>query len=312
VYLVDIVFHRGDSADLDGQGEEGVDEDCASNAENAGYQGGKVGVVSTKQLIQLIICAMAVLMPAMISHFLDFKALGFKVGGTVRNMLRSALVSNFLSYDYTSRKQVESGSFFMATMRDVDRLLKLGYMNTLTLVKSIAHMLVLLGVKLAASRVRNTPISPSVFSTLLVLPTVLSIFLLVRRRTIFQALAKKQKAEDQLVSRMTGIFAEYPLISAFHQRPRALDSVDTCIREQNSSGSDFAKVMLNNTYFVTWLEGLITAAYIIIRGFSVLAGTTPLGITSWILTSSQALARKWRPCMRFSWIGRLCLPACTP
>jgi len=35
---------------------------------------------------------------------------------------------------------------------------------------------------------------------------------------------------------------------------------------------------LNNTYFVTWLEGLITAAYIIIRGFSVLAGTTPLGI----------------------------------
>jgi len=278
VYLVDIVFHRGDAADLDGQGEDGADETSVGNAMNAGFKDGKGGEVSTTQLIQLIVCAMAVLLPAMFAHFLDFKALGFRVGGTVRNMLRSALVSNFLSYDEKSRDQVDSGSLLMATMRDVDRLLKLGYMNILILFRSTAHMLTLLAVKLAASRVRNTPISPGVFSMLLVLPTVLSIFLVLRRRTIFEALLKKQNAEDKLVSRMNSVFAEYPLISAFHQRPKAIDSVEKSIKDQNSSGSDFAKVMLNNAYFVHWVDGLVTATYIVVRGFAVIAGHCSLGI----------------------------------
>jgi len=216
--------------------------------------------------------------PVLISHLLDYSKLSFKVAGTIRLNLQSSLISMFLYYDYNARSDIDPGKLLMATMRDVDRVLGAGYMKVLTLAKCLGHLMVLLMFKVLASSIHRTPASPAVYIMLFVFPCTLFIFLIFRKRVIHQVLVKQQDQEDKLVNRLSQIVAEYSVINAFNQRPQAIDSFERAIKENNSASNDFSKVMLNNSYFVHWVEHLVRALYIIFRGMSVVTGQCSLGI----------------------------------
>jgi hypothetical protein len=58
-------------------------------------------------------CSIIIVIPMFMVHFLEFREVYFKIGGTSRKTLQGNLVRKFLNYDESSRAQLGPSDLIM-------------------------------------------------------------------------------------------------------------------------------------------------------------------------------------------------------
>eukprot|EP00928_Gymnodinium_smaydae_P033519 TRINITY_DN23993_c0_g1_i1.p1 TRINITY_DN23993_c0_g1~~TRINITY_DN23993_c0_g1_i1.p1 ORF type:complete len:847 (-),score=151.78 TRINITY_DN23993_c0_g1_i1:26-2566(-) len=234
----------------------------------------------------LILVTCLKLFPIGILHYFDFSKRSWKVGGTSRNTLQSALLCKFLNYDDKVRSTLPPSDLLMGMTRDSIVMVVDGYMSCFRLSRALGHVVAIMAFQLLAPVLFNKPVSWHVLVTSFLLPVLLLLINQCRTKLTVECLKQRALSQNALVDLVTQATVNFSLIAAYNRRPYFLQKHEKCIADYNTRYREANQVLENNTYIAVWLTNIFVALYSLLGGSLVIAGATPLGM---FLTQLQAM-----------------------
>jgi len=209
-----------------------------------------------------------IMLPFALLHFLDYKRLSWKVGGSSRAKLQKSLLRKFLNYDEDSRSRLKQGDLVMAMTRDSVDLVHSGYMQTISIVKSIGQLLMILVFNLIVPPIFGKKFKLDVFLPLLLFPPFLVAFLFFRSKSTTAALNNRNAKQDALIDHVDQTVSNYRLIADYNKRPAFVGKYEALIGQFNGCAVAAGKILKNNAMFTPWLTTIFVCAYTVIGGLN--------------------------------------------
>jgi ABC-type multidrug transport system fused ATPase/permease subunit len=226
---------------------------------------------SRAQKISLLcICAFVMVVPFTLVHYLDFRQVFFKLGGSSRKTIQGHLMRKFLNYDERVRCQLGSADLIMAMTRDTENVVHNGYMQCFPLIQTIGRLIMMVGLQLALKAYGG------VFA-LLFYPAVLIPFLHFRGEYTVQLSTGVDHAQDNKMDYLSEVTHCFRLIADYMQRPRAVEMYEKKIGAYNSARTAHEAVCKNNAYVCLWMAQIITAGWFIVGGNQVITQGGEIG-----------------------------------
>jgi len=221
-------------------------------------------------------------LPLALLHFLDYRSISWRIGGTARIELQSALLRRFLNYEDASRLNLNQGDLSLAMTRDTVNLVSKGYLNVLHLTAQLGKLLMVLAYQWVAPAIFGNPLTASQIQEsilpLLIYPVVLFCFLRVRRRRITQVLQKQYLKENSIVRHVESTVLNFRLVADYGRRAEVTEAFESEVRDFNDASVEALQVLQNDTYFSKWISALLVALYTGFGGVRVLQGSLALGL----------------------------------
>lgn len=218
----------------------------------------------------LIMCSIIIVIPMFMVHFLEFREVYFKIGGTSRKTLQGNLVRKFLNYDESSRAQLGPSDLIMGMTRDTQSLVHDGYMQLFPLAQNLGKLLLMVLLQLAIGA-RYAPV------VVVIYPIVLLMVLLWRNELTRRMAVEQDDAQNELVNYVTQIMTTYRLIGDYLKRPDAVEATEAKVGNFNKRMIASDAVNLNNRFSCQWLSLICVAIWFIVGGNLVISGGSELG-----------------------------------
>eukprot|EP00931_Biecheleriopsis_adriatica_P056287 TRINITY_DN33352_c0_g1_i1.p1 TRINITY_DN33352_c0_g1~~TRINITY_DN33352_c0_g1_i1.p1 ORF type:complete len:866 (+),score=116.59 TRINITY_DN33352_c0_g1_i1:133-2730(+) len=228
--------------------------------------------------VNLVIIVAASIVPFAALHYLDYKALTWKVGGASRNTLQKSLLRKFLNYTEASRESLNASDLTMAMTRDAVDIVQDGFMNILKMWRAAGQLLCIFIFQVSSPVILDKPPRPLIFVPLFVFPFVLLVFLLLRRARTNEFEFLRNRKQDECVDRVHKTVTNYRLISDYNQRPMFVSWFETKIKEYNAAVVAASQVLKNNEYFSPWFTLAFACAYTYIGAKQIIAGDSALSL----------------------------------
>jgi len=217
-------------------------------------------------------------LPLILFHYLDIKALGWKVGGKSRSILQKALLRKFLNYDEVSRAALESSDVVMAMTRDAPAVVQDGYMGILSLTGSLGKLICVLIYNFTAFIVFDRPFGYLSVIPIAAFPPLMLIFFMKREKITSAKLTERTHHQNGLVSRVNRAIGNYRLIADYNKRSFFVGRFEQNINQFNKATASLGQVVKSNNYFPMYLSEIMVGLVIFLNGDSVIAGDMSLGI----------------------------------
>mmetsp|Transcript_137201 Transcript_137201/g.382695 ORF Transcript_137201/g.382695 Transcript_137201/m.382695 type:complete len:892 (-) Transcript_137201:135-2810(-) len=237
----------------------------------------------------LFFAIMALMIPFAACHFLSYAKLGWKVAGTSRATLQSALLCRFLNYDPVARTQVSGSDVIVAMVKDVHELVDVGFSKVFHLVQVLGTLCVILAFQLIMPLAHGMPVSPLGVGAAVGLPLITLGFMYLRRKVTTRMLSKEKVEEARVLRNVEQAIHTYRIIADFHREGDALSRFEKRVCEFNSTRTAALKIMENNRYFVLWVTTIVVGAYIMIGGQRVLNEEISVGLFTANISAISAI-----------------------
>lgn len=223
--------------------------------------------------IHLLVTSLLVGCPMALLHLLEYRKKSWKVAGSSRAKLQNFLLRKFLNYKESVRQRLSGGGLIMALTRDVADVVNGGYMMILSLFAALMDLVALLAFQVIMPALPDDFIKsdfrPIILVFFFVFPMILVSFLRYRHHRTTSYIRVTNHLEDEIVEQAERIVTNYPLISAFGQRPFFEAKFSARINEYNESKVNEDQVVINNEYFSPWCTMLCIIGYTIYGGLQV-------------------------------------------
>jgi len=226
----------------------------------------------------LVLVMSGMLIPFVGLHYLDFISMTWRVGGTSRAQLLSALVRRLLHYDVTSRIDIKQGAEIMAMTKDVDDIVQNGYMGVLEIISHLQNLATVLAYQVISRLILQEPISPWSIAPLLIHPILLAMFAICRRSATVNVQQVENAERSALVSQMQNVTLNNTIIRNLGGVWKAIDQFESRVAGYNTAVNSTLQVMKNNIYFTSWVGLAMLAAYTLVGGLEVVDGKMRMGL----------------------------------
>jgi len=207
-----------------------------------------------------------IILPFALLHYLDYKKLGWKVGGASRAKLQKSLLRKFLNYDEDSRTCLKQGDLVMGMTRDSVDLVHSGYVQILAIAKSCGQLLMILLFNLLVPPIFNKEFNVGIYIPLVVFPPILGAFLVYRSKITTENLDKSNSKQNALIDHVDQTVSNYRLIADYNKRPYFVGKYEKLIGEYNAAASGASKVIKNNAMLAPWLTTIFVSLYTLYGG----------------------------------------------
>mmetsp|Transcript_27497 Transcript_27497/g.64086 ORF Transcript_27497/g.64086 Transcript_27497/m.64086 type:complete len:895 (+) Transcript_27497:67-2751(+) len=226
----------------------------------------------------LVAVMTGMLLPFAALHYLDYISMTWRVGGTSRSQLLSALVRRLLHYDVTSRIDIKQGAEIMAMTKDVEDIVQNGYMGVLEIISHLQNLATVLAYQVISRVILQEPISPWSIAPLVIHPFLLAMFAICRRAATIHVQQVENSERASLVSQMQSVTLNNTIIRNLGGVAKAIDQFEQGVARFNTAATSTVQVMKNNMYFTNWVGLVMLAAYTLVGGLEVVDGRMRMGI----------------------------------
>jgi len=234
----------------------------------------------------LIISALLIVLPFFLIHFLNYREVFFKIGGTSRKILQGNLVRKFLNYDESARAQMGPSDLIMAMTRDTQSLVHDGYMQLFPLAQNLGKLAFMICLQLYMGAWQPCLI-------VCVYPVVLTSVLWSRNKLIFRMSTAQDIAQNEMVNYATQVMTRHRLIGDYLRRAVVVEEVEAKVGAFNKRMIDADAVTLNNRYCCKYLSLAATAIWMVVGGISVLSGSSEVGTFVTNLEVFKSVGEAW-------------------
>ncbi|CAJ1426809.1 unnamed protein product [Effrenium voratum] len=226
----------------------------------------------------LVLVMSGMLIPFAVLHYLDYVSLTWRVSGSSRAQLLSALVRRLLHYDVASRIDLKQGAEIMAMTKDVEDIVQNGYMGLLEIISHLMNLATVMAYQVMSRVILQEPISPWSIAPLIVHPVLLFLFAICRRSATIHVQQVENQERANLVSQIQSVTLNNTIIRNLGGVAKAIDQFEKGIASFNISATNTLQVMKNNMFFANWMGLVMLAAYTLVGGLEVVEGRMRMGI----------------------------------
>jgi ABC-type bacteriocin/lantibiotic exporter with double-glycine peptidase domain len=226
----------------------------------------------------LMIWAGITLVATAITHVLDYSKLDSKVGSTAKAFMMNAIIRQYLNYSSYTRQSVEDGEVVMAVQRDVDLLVKDGYMGMLMLIRMIVKVFFMVLFKFLSPVIFEEEHDMVAIVPMLLFPVTLCLFLPIRAKTTLSVISDQNEKEVAVTDQIDMTTDNYGIILDYERRSVAAELFDKCVQAHNRASKAASQVMLNTEYFLKWVTALIVGGYTYYGGVLIIDGYLSIGL----------------------------------
>jgi ABC-type multidrug transport system fused ATPase/permease subunit len=228
----------------------------------------------------IVICR---LLPVAIIHYLDFRKVFWKIGGTSRMTLQANLLRKYLAYDARSLEAVDESKLLLALSRDVNDLVGDAFMKLPELASVIQRLMLTLLYQIFGSAVMGAQTEMTLtqlvmrFLPVFCLPGAMGLFLRARNKKTYFYLEKKKEAQDDMLHSIREMLTNFALIRDFRKRNIYIDKFIKKVQSYNRCDVDSSSLVVNNRKFASWCGLMLVALYMQVGGAFVVSGKSTLG-----------------------------------
>lgn len=213
----------------------------------------------------LLFFCLFITIPFFFVHWLDFREVFFKIGGTSRKTLQGNIVRKFLNYDESARSKVSFSDMIMAITRDVDVVVSCGYMKVFGILRNLGLLLGMLFLQMANKAFLAGAI-------VFVYPLILCTVLYVRNHKTWVVASRTNDSQNKLVNHTAQIMANFRLIGDYNKRPVSELAHEDLIGKYNANLVASDAIRLNSSFCCDWLSLLLIGIWYVVGGHMVLSG----------------------------------------
>jgi len=246
----------------------------------------------------LIFIGLLRLLPFPIIHFMNFRQVYWKVGGTSRMTIQSNLLRKYLGYDDVSLQEADESKLIMAMSRDATSLVHEAFCRLTPLISTLFRLVFLFMYQIFTPLFLGETIDTGVGLYQRIVPTVgfpivMLVFLNFRNARTLQYLEVQKKSQNSMLHQIKHTIANFNMIRDYKKRGAYVELFVKRITHFNTTFTDSCAIMVNNQRFAKWCALLLEIAYMCYGGVQVSNDALTLGEFLNNLAVLSALGQMW-------------------
>ena len=224
--------------------------------------------------------ALLYLLPLLGQHIIDDRKCYMGLGGGSRKFLQEMLLRKFFNYDIDSRELVGIQDLVMAMVRDVHEVVHNGYIAAMNLFCAFLYLIYLVIFSLVITEFKNFT------APIMAVGMIVCIVMFVYPRLEPQKDLRHDEFElqNEVTDHIISSVQTFPLIASYDRRPKEETNLTKKIGPYNKSVVKTSNYELHSRYFITWLQTIVVAAFVLIGGEQVMQPKSEMTFAIWSVT----------------------------
>lgn len=237
---------------------------------------------SKRDTLVLMAVASCWIVPQHLMHIMNYRRLGWKVGGKSKKFLQANLMRKYMSFTPKALSDTDPGSVLLVFFKEIPELVMQGYMGSFKVVKDLAMLVMILLYQTVGCRLLELKTGEPQWiavncAIVFVFPVCMAVGLQLRSAKSRRLRARLQKEEHDFTAFTLDTLSNFFLLADYGQRGNAITKFEHEIDGFNDSNVAYSKCALNNEFIPKSLNHLITAIWIFYGGILVVNREIAMG-----------------------------------
>lgn len=235
-----------------------------------------------KSKTMLIGIALCFFVPQHVMHVLDYRRVGWKVGGLSRKLLQTNLMRKYMSYTCKAHEDTDPGLVVLVLFKEIPELVSRAYCGTFRLAQDLGMLVLLLlyqtvGVNILGLKTGEPQWIAINCGIIFLFPLVMAFTLWIRSSKSERLNGTTKDAEHTATSFTIDALANYFLLADYGKRGHAISQFEGTINGYNKAHNAHSAFELNNEFIPKSLNITICALWIGFGGVLVVNGDIEMG-----------------------------------